>query len=79
MQETIPVEDIEKYKVATPEITRHYTDYVGIKEVVNTTGQEAQSWACVNELGNILIGRNQEISVGGSGDGTRIDFALAVR
>lgn len=79
LQETIPVEDIEKYKVATPEITRHYTDYVGIKEVVNTTGQEAQSWACVNELGNILIGRNQEISIGGSGDGTRIDFALAVR
>ena len=63
LQERIPVEDIEKYKIATPKITA-FISAVDIGTITNTTGQDALSWACVNENGDILLGRNQAIKNG---------------
>ncbi len=78
LQETIAVEDIVTYKVDTPEIS--VNDYVYPKVTVgrvkNTMGNAAKSWACVNELGNILLGKNEEIATNDFGSGTTIFFHL---
>ena len=63
LQESIPVEHIEKYKASGASVnTGNY--YVRISGLVNSTAQNAKSWACVNEEGNIVIGKNEEVAVG---------------
>lgn len=79
LQETIPVEDIETYKVDAPSVNV-FNDSISVGGLIqNTTEKTAKSWACVNELGNILIGRNQEIEIGGYGSSIALNFNLSIK
>lgn len=80
-QETIPVSDIETYKVTAPTITPFYDTignttkaYVQIGQVTNTTGTAAQSWAVVHQDGAILLGQNVAIAAGATGGGAYINL-----
>lgn len=64
LQESIPVGDIAKYAVANPTVGSGSDDRFSIGQVVNTTAENALSWACVNEAGEILIARNEDIPIG---------------
>lgn len=64
LQESIPVEDIEKCRAKRGVLISSGNSYVSISRLQNDTEQDAKSWACVNEEGNILIGRNEEVAVG---------------
>ena len=81
LQETIAVEDIDTYKVDTPEVTVSGYAYsqIAVGSVKNTTGNAAKSWACVNEIGNILIGKNEKIAINEFGSGTTIFFNLSIK
>ncbi|MCX4361766.1 MAG: hypothetical protein OSJ74_00040 [Clostridia bacterium] len=83
LQETIPLEDLEKYKVINPCASSGATITgngltLYIPPVLNSTQETAQSWACVNESGNILIGRNGQIERLALGKSASINFELTI-
>lgn len=79
LQERIPVEDIEKYKVNKAEIIVASSTGVQIGRIRNTTDVDALCWACVNEHGNILIAKNVNIKQGEFYNNlTQINFNLTI-
>ena len=66
LQETIPTSDVTTYKVTTPE-GLHTSTGAYMNGVTNTTGQTAQSWACVTSDGEIIFAVNQELANGAKG------------
>ena len=66
LQETIPTSDVTTYKVTTPE-GLHTSTGAYMNGVTNTTGQTAQSWACVTADGEIIFAVNQQLANGAQG------------
>lgn len=66
LQETIPTSDVTTYKVTTPE-GLHTSTGAYMNGVTNTTGQTAQSWACVTSDGEIIFAVNQQLANGEQG------------
>ncbi len=82
LQERIPLEDVEKYKITgafnIPTVTVTNTS-ITLRGIRNRTEKDALSWACVNEQGNILIARNESIKIDErSGTLTQINFNLTI-
>ena len=65
LQEVIPTADVTTYKVAKPSVSSALG--VTVSGITNTTGQTAQSWACVTEDGEIIFAVNQELANGAKG------------
>lgn len=66
LQEAIPTSDVTTYKVDTP--SAYYgTTNAYVPGVTNTTGQTAQSWACVTSDGEIIFAVNQQLANGEQG------------
>lgn len=66
LQEAIPTSDVTTYKVTTPE-GLHTSTGAYMNGVTNTTGQTAQSWACVTSNGEIIFAVNQQLANGEQG------------
>lgn len=66
LQEIIPTADVTTYKVTTPTCS-YNKDYIRVPGVTNTTGQTAQSWACVTSDGEIVFAVNQQLANGAQG------------
>ena len=79
LQERIPVEDIGRYTVSDPTISISSDGSISIQALKNTSSQDALSWACVNELGNILIARNEVLKSGDTiSESVVINFNLTI-
>lgn len=87
LQERIPVEDVNTWKISTPGVDvvtsggQSVAVAIGtaLKPIRNTTSRDALSWACVNEQGNILIARNVKIAKDAANrDQNYINFNLTI-
>ncbi len=77
LQERIPVEDIGRYEIETPYLWV-LSGSIEFQELTNSTNEDALSWACVNEQGNILIAKNVLLKQGQVDENTTINFGLTI-